>query len=89
MKFRLELNIWQEEAEMLCQKSACYDLLNRMYQASNQWDKALELALTKDRVNLKRTYYNYAHHLENQGSSIYPCIQLISVEMSGLFSTYF
>ena len=52
---------------MLCQQSACYDLLNRMYQASNQWDKALQLALTKDRVNLKRTCYDYARHLENQG----------------------
>lgn len=52
---------------MLCQESGCYDLLNRMYQASNQWDKALELALTKDRMNLKRTFYDYARHLESQG----------------------
>ena len=55
---------------MLCQKSACYDLLNRMYQASNQWDKALQLASTKDHVNLKRTFYDYARHLENQGSFV-------------------
>ncbi len=40
-----------------------------MYQASNQWDKALKLAQTKDRLNLKRICYEYARHLEAEGRS--------------------
>ncbi len=51
----------------MCQESSCYDLLSRMYQASNRWDEALKLAHTKDRINLKRTYYEYARHLEGEG----------------------
>ena len=38
-----------------------------MFQASNRWDKALELAATKDQLNLKRTFYDYARHLESEG----------------------
>ena len=38
-----------------------------MYQAYNRWDEALQLAHTKDRINLKRTYYEYARHLEGEG----------------------
>lgn len=51
----------------MCQQSSCYDLLSRMYQASNRWEEALQLAHTKDRINLKRTYYEYARYLEGEG----------------------
>jgi intraflagellar transport protein 140 len=58
----------QKDAEAMCEQSLCYDLLSRMYQASNRWDEALQLAHTKDRINLKRTYYEYARHLEGEGT---------------------
>ena len=51
----------------MCEHSGCYELLSRMYQSSNRWEAALQLAHTKDRINLKRTYYNYARHLESEG----------------------
>ena len=59
--------IRQEEAEALCDKSNCFDLLNKIFQASNRWQNALQLAQTKDRINLKQTYYDYARHLEREG----------------------
>lgn len=40
-----------------------------MYQASNRWEEALQVAHTKDRINLKRTYYDYARYLEGEGMS--------------------
>ena len=54
----------------MCNEASCYDLLSRMYQASNRWDEALKLAHTKDRINLKRTYYEYARHLEGEGNVV-------------------
>lgn len=61
----------QEDAETMCKESSCYDLLSRMYQASNRWEEALQLAHTKDRINLKRTYYEYARHLEAEGENTF------------------
>ncbi|KZS12398.1 Intraflagellar transport protein 140 [Daphnia magna] len=58
-----------KEAEAMCEQSSCYDLLSRMYQASNRWEAALQLAHTKDRINLKRTYYEYARYLEGEGKT--------------------
>ncbi|CAD7923674.1 unnamed protein product [Amoebophrya sp. A120] len=52
------------DAEELYMKANRYDLLNKLYQALNEWDKALELAETKDRIHLKTTYYNYAVYLQ-------------------------
>ena len=54
----------QEEAEQLYTKCKRYDLLNKLYQASGQWQKAIEVAELHDRVHLRTTYYNYAKHLE-------------------------
>lgn len=54
----------QEEAEQLYKKCKRYDLLNKFYQASDQWQKAVEVAELHDRVHLRTTYYNYAKHLE-------------------------
>uniref|UniRef100_A0A8C6GVE3 Intraflagellar transport protein 140 homolog n=1 Tax=Mus spicilegus TaxID=10103 RepID=A0A8C6GVE3_MUSSI len=53
-----------EEAEQLYKKCKRYDLLNKFYQASDQWQKAVEVAELHDRVHLRTTYYNYAKHLE-------------------------
>ncbi|ERE68713.1 putative intraflagellar transport protein [Cricetulus griseus] len=54
----------KEEAEELYKKCKRYDLLNKLYQASDQWQKAVEVAEVHDRVHLRTTYYNYAKHLE-------------------------
>uniref|UniRef100_A0A8C5UFZ0 Intraflagellar transport 140 n=1 Tax=Malurus cyaneus samueli TaxID=2593467 RepID=A0A8C5UFZ0_9PASS len=56
-----------EDAERLYKASKRYDLLNKLYQASNQWQKAIETAEAHDRVHLRTTYYNYAKHLEATG----------------------
>lgn len=54
-----------EEAEQLYKKCQRYDLLNKLYRASGQWQKAIEVAEHQDRVHLRTTYYNYAKHLES------------------------
>ncbi|XP_010183319.1 PREDICTED: intraflagellar transport protein 140 homolog [Mesitornis unicolor] len=56
-----------EDAERLYKACKRYDLLNKFYQASNQWQKAIETAEAYDRVHLRTTYYNYAKHLEATG----------------------
>ncbi|XP_039102700.1 intraflagellar transport protein 140 homolog [Hyaena hyaena] len=53
-----------EDAEQLYRKCGRYDLLNKLYQASDQWQKAVEVAELRDRIHLRTTYYNYARHLE-------------------------
>ncbi|XP_055991192.1 intraflagellar transport protein 140 homolog [Sorex fumeus] len=53
-----------EDAEQLYKKCQRYDLLNQLYQASGQWQKAVEVAELRDRVHLRTTYYSYAQHLE-------------------------
>lgn len=58
----------QEDAEQLYKKCQRYDLLNKLYQASDQWQKAVEVAELQDRVHLRTTYYSYAQHLENSAN---------------------
>ncbi|XP_037670915.1 intraflagellar transport protein 140 homolog isoform X2 [Choloepus didactylus] len=53
-----------EEAEQLYKRCGRHDLLNKLYQASGQWQKAIEVAERHDRVHLRTTYYSYAKHLE-------------------------
>jgi len=53
-----------EDAEHLLKRCQRFDLLNLLYQACGEWDKALEIAKTKDRVHLKPTHFAYAQHLE-------------------------
>mmetsp|Transcript_42942 Transcript_42942/g.100869 ORF Transcript_42942/g.100869 Transcript_42942/m.100869 type:complete len:1420 (-) Transcript_42942:132-4391(-) len=53
-----------EDAESLLKKCQRWDLLNQLYQASGEWEKALEVAKTKDRVHLKPTHFAYAQYLE-------------------------
>ena len=49
-----------DDAKKLYISSERYDLLNRLYRASGQWDKALEVAEKSDRIHLKSTHYAYA-----------------------------
>uniref|UniRef100_A0A7N6FI41 Intraflagellar transport 140 homolog (Chlamydomonas) n=1 Tax=Anabas testudineus TaxID=64144 RepID=A0A7N6FI41_ANATE len=56
-----------EDAEKLYKCCQRYDLLNNFYQASGQWQKALETAEIHDRIHLRTTYYSYAKYLESMG----------------------
>ncbi|XP_072204939.1 intraflagellar transport protein 140 homolog [Excalfactoria chinensis] len=56
-----------EDAEQLYKACKRYDLLSKFYQATNQWQKAIETAEAHDRVHLRTTYYSYAKHLEAVG----------------------
>lgn len=57
----------QEDAEKLYKSCQRYDLLNNFYQASGQWQQALETAESCDRIHLRTTYYNYGKYLESMG----------------------
>ncbi|XP_037319020.2 intraflagellar transport protein 140 homolog [Pungitius pungitius] len=54
-----------DDAEKLYKCCQRHDLLNSFYQASGQWQRALETAETHDRIHLRTTYYNYAKYLES------------------------
>ncbi|KAM9372431.1 intraflagellar transport protein 140 homolog [Phaethornis superciliosus] len=56
-----------EDAERLYKACKRYDLLNKFYQASNQWQEAIETAETQDRLHLRTTHHNYAKYLEATG----------------------
>ena len=56
-----------EDAERLYKSCGRYDLLNQFYQASGQWQQALDTAENHDRIHLRTTYYSYAKHLESTG----------------------
>eukprot|EP00741_Cyanophora_paradoxa_P007333 tig00001107_g7093.t1 len=58
-----------EDAEKLYAECKRYDLLNRMYQASGQWEKAVQLAEKHDRIHLRTTHYNFAKYLESIGET--------------------
>ena len=45
---------------MLCSGCGRYDMLNKLYQDSGQWNKALDVCENNDRIHLRNTYYNYA-----------------------------
>jgi len=53
-----------DDAVDLLERCGRYDLLNQLYQASGDWEKALDIAKTKDRIHLKPTHFAYAQHLE-------------------------
>ena len=54
----------KEEAAKLYEDCKRYDLLNKMYQASGEWDRALQIAENFDRISLKSTYYKMAKQQE-------------------------
>uniref|UniRef100_A0A3B3IEM7 Intraflagellar transport 140 n=1 Tax=Oryzias latipes TaxID=8090 RepID=A0A3B3IEM7_ORYLA len=59
-----------EDAEKLYKSCQRFDLLNTFYQASGQWQQALETAEIHDRIHLRTTYYNYAKCLESMGDKM-------------------
>jgi intraflagellar transport protein 140 len=56
-----------DEAEQLLTACNRFDILNRIHQASGNWEKALETSETKDRINLKNTYYQFGKYLGEVG----------------------
>lgn len=60
----INLNLISEAEEILKQANDRTALSN-FYQLTNRWDEAIESA---DRLNLKTVYYNFAKHLESEGS---------------------
>lgn len=56
-----------EDAVNLLVSSGRSDLLNSYYQASGNWEGAIQVANTQDRINLRTTHYNHAKHLEILG----------------------
>ncbi|KAM9817055.1 intraflagellar transport protein 140 homolog [Neosynchiropus ocellatus] len=57
-----------EDAEKLYKACQRFDLLNTFYQASGQWQQALDTAENHDRIHLRTTYYNHAKYLESMGN---------------------
>jgi intraflagellar transport protein 140 len=53
-----------DDAERLYLECGRHDLLNKMLQASGQWEKALEVASQYDRIHLRDTHFKYARYLE-------------------------
>ncbi|TPX69392.1 hypothetical protein SpCBS45565_g02472 [Spizellomyces sp. 'palustris'] len=58
-----------DDVESLYLSCGRYDLLNRFYQATCQWEKALQIAATHDRIHLRSTFYNFACYLEELGDT--------------------
>jgi len=56
-----------DDAEALLAECGRWDLLNKLYQSSGQWDKAIELAETKDRAHLRNTYHTAGKYQEACG----------------------
>ena len=52
-----------KDAQHLYKGCERYDLLNLLYQASGQWDKAVRMAAFDDRIHLRTTHFNYARHV--------------------------
>ncbi len=59
-----------DEAEKLFMSSKRHDLLNKMYQYSDQWNKALDVATKHDRIHLRNTYFNFAKYCEEKNDLI-------------------
>ncbi|XP_077561362.1 intraflagellar transport protein 140 homolog [Haemaphysalis longicornis] len=56
-----------QEAQSLLESCGRYDLLVRLLEDSGQWERAIEVARSHDRIRLRATYHNYAKHLEASG----------------------
>ena len=56
-----------EDAERLYSGCGRWDLLNRLYQSSGQWEKAIQVAQVRDRVHMRTTHFKYATFLESIG----------------------
>lgn len=60
----IQLNML-EDAKELYSKGNRLDLLNKMLQASGEWEEALKIAESTDRINLRSSYYTLARHYES------------------------
>jgi intraflagellar transport protein 140 len=56
-----------DDAARLFREANRYDKLNKLYQAAGLWEKAINTAVTKDRIHMKTTHFQYAKHLESLG----------------------
>jgi intraflagellar transport protein 140 len=56
-----------DDAAALFREAGRYDMLNRLYQASGFWEKAIATAEEQDRIHLKTTHYKFAKYLESVG----------------------
>ncbi|VDP72732.1 unnamed protein product [Echinostoma caproni] len=56
-----------DEAERLFTQCCRWDLVIRLYQSLGQWEKALQVAATHNRISLRATHYAYAKELETSG----------------------
>ena len=56
-----------DEAKEILLKSDNFQSLNEYYQSCSQWDSALEIAASKNRLALPLTYFNFADHLRSMG----------------------
>ncbi|RLN71140.1 hypothetical protein BBJ28_00000203 [Nothophytophthora sp. Chile5] len=57
----------RDDAARLYRECGRYDLLNKLYQASGFWQKAVDVAAKRDRIHLKTTYHALARHYEELG----------------------
>ncbi len=73
----LEIYDMAEELYTSCSR---FDLLNKLYQRRGQWEKALQIAESKDRVHLELTRYLYSKHLVETG-----CVEMAEQ----MFGPYF
>ncbi|CAN7942459.1 unnamed protein product, partial [Ixodes pacificus] len=73
-----------QEAEDLLEACGRYDLLIKLFEDSNQWERAIQVAQTHDRIRLRATYHNYAQHLEASGD-IDKAIQMYEKSETHLF----
>lgn len=53
-----------EQAKALLEEVKRFDILIRFYISIGEYDKAIDLAKTKNRINLENTYYRIAQHNE-------------------------
>ena len=60
----IQLNMLNEAKDLYAEAERP-DLLNKMLQASGQWEEAVQVSETQDRISLKSTYYNLARHYES------------------------
>lgn len=65
-QYALHLGLY-DEAKDIWAETKSFAEMNLFYQDTSQWEKALEIATTKDRVSLPVTYYRFAKSLQEAG----------------------
>jgi intraflagellar transport protein 140 len=59
-----------DEAKEVWNETKNYSDMTRFYEASGQWEEAINMSATKDRGSLPLTYYQFAQHLRDQGDMV-------------------